>query len=119
MSESAEPNCGLRLGIAMKPATPKLLTRRCAVMLAAAISTFAVVDRAAADCTPPSSASNATVECTGLTKNSVGPFFVTGYGNFNDSRVSQTLHQPPTIGCSVVWTTAAVAFVQAANRRRV
>jgi hypothetical protein len=65
----------------------KLSTARGALMLTAAISTFAMVGRAEA-CTvngaPSTSASNATVECAGDTTNS-GPGGSTGYGSTDDT----------------------------------
>jgi outer membrane autotransporter protein len=68
----------------MKPANSKLLTGRRALMLAAAISTFAAVDRAEAACDPvsPIVGTNVTVTCTGTTDNQNDPV---GYGNLTDS----------------------------------
>jgi hypothetical protein len=66
----------------MKPANPKLLTGRRALMLAATISTFAAVDRAKAACDPVSPVNNTTVTCTGPT---VGQNGNIGYGSVTDS----------------------------------
>jgi outer membrane autotransporter protein len=61
-------------------AGPKLDLRRHALMLALGLAPFAMSGQAKADCTPPSSASNTTVTCTGTTSHD--PF---GYGTFNDT----------------------------------
>ena len=80
----------------MKPANPKLLTGRHALMLAAAISTFAAVDRAEAECLPPSTASSATVNCSGDTTNS-SPDAQSGYGTFDDNNNTYTIEADATV----------------------
>jgi uncharacterized protein with beta-barrel porin domain len=80
----------------MKPANPKLLTGRHALMLAAAISTFAAVDRAEAECLPPSTASSATVNCSGDTTNS-GPDAGVGYGTFDDNNNTYNIQAGATV----------------------
>jgi hypothetical protein len=72
----------------MKLANPKLLTGRHALMLAVTIATLAMIGQAEA-CTvggsPSTSASDATVDCTGDTHNSgTGPFS-SGYGTPDDT----------------------------------
>jgi outer membrane autotransporter protein len=67
----------------MKSANP-LLTGRHALMLAAAISTFAAIDRAEAACDPvsPIVGTNVTVTCTGTTDGQNGAI---GYGTATDT----------------------------------
>ena len=55
-----------------------------AIALAPLIALAAPVDRAEAACTPPSSASDTTVTCSGTTTNS-GPDAITGYGTRGDN----------------------------------
>ena len=66
----------------MKPANPKLLTGRYALMLAVMISTLAAVDRAEAKCDPESPVNDRTVTCTGTTDGQNGN---AGYGSVIDS----------------------------------
>ena len=52
--------------------------------------------KAQAACTPPSTASNATVECSGDTVNS-GPDNITGYGTNNDDNNTYTIQAGATV----------------------
>ncbi|MES2193086.1 MAG: autotransporter domain-containing protein [Pseudomonadota bacterium] len=54
-----------------------------ALALALLIASFAMTGPARAACTPPSTASNATVDCSGVVTNS-GPDNITGYGTNSD-----------------------------------
>ena len=83
-------------GAEMKTANSKLLTGRHALMLAVAMAPFAAADRAAADCTPASSASGATVTCSGFTNNS-GEGGFTGYGTYNDSNNIYNIEADATV----------------------
>jgi len=68
----------------MKPANPKLLTGRRALMLAVTISTLAAIDRAEAKCDPVSPVHDKTVTCTGATDGQNGNGTI-GYGTKTDS----------------------------------
>src|SRR6202163_2622850 len=65
-------------------------------MLAVTIAAFAAVDRAEADCTPPSSTSGATVVCSGATSNS-SPDHNDGYGTFNDNNNTYNIQAGATV----------------------
>jgi hypothetical protein len=80
----------------MKLANPKLLTGRHGLMLAVTIAALAMVDRAEADCTPPSSTSGGTVVCSGLTTNS-SPNHQNGYGTGSDNNNTYTIGAGATV----------------------
>jgi outer membrane autotransporter protein len=87
------------LEIKMKLANPNVLTGRRALMLAVTISTFAAVDRAEADCNPPSSAApitNKTITCSGATSNSSRDANA-GYGTFNDDNNTYNIQAGATV----------------------
>jgi uncharacterized protein with beta-barrel porin domain len=84
------------LEIKMKLANPNVLTGRRALMLAVTISTLAAVDRAEADCAPPSSTSDAVVVCSGATSKTA-PSGVDGYGTFNDNNNTYNIQAGATV----------------------
>src|SRR6266403_286679 len=84
------------LEIKVKLANPNVLTGRRALMLAVTISTLAAAERAAADCAPPSSTSDAVVVCSGATSNTA-PSRVDGYGTFNDNNNTYNIQAGATV----------------------
>jgi outer membrane autotransporter protein len=95
----------------------KLSTARGALMLTAAISTFAMVGRAEADCTPPSSAdptihvNSSTVTCTGTTANT-GDSGDTGYGNNADSGNTYNIGSSANANATVTGTNFGLKYNQ-------
>ena len=69
---------------------------RQAVALAPLIAVVAPLQRAEAACTPPSSASDTTVNCSGTTTNS-GPGTVTGYGTLGDNNNTYNIQAGATV----------------------
>jgi uncharacterized protein with beta-barrel porin domain len=67
-----------------------------ATALAPLIALIAPIDRANAACTPPSSASDTTVTCSGTTTNS-GPDGVTGYGTSGDNNNTYNIQAGATV----------------------
>jgi hypothetical protein len=79
----------------------RLLAQRHSLLLQATalapwIALVAPVDRAEAACTPPSSASDTTVTCTGTTTNS-GPGADTGYGAVGDNNNTYNIQAGATV----------------------
>jgi Autotransporter beta-domain len=83
----------------MHVAGPKLMLRRHAMILALLLASVAAVGRAEA-CTvggsPSTSASNATVDCSGITKDS-SPNGKNGYGTANDDNNTYNIHAGATV----------------------
>ena len=67
-----------------------------AIALALMIAPLAMPGQARAACTPPSTASNATVDCSGVTVNS-GPDNITGYGTNDDDNNTYTIQAGATV----------------------
>ncbi len=79
----------------------RLLAQRCSLLLQATalapfIALVAPIDRAEAVCTPPSSASDTTVTCSGTTTNS-GPGPNTGYGTLSDNSNTYNIQAGATV----------------------
>src|SRR5947208_1501528 len=85
----------------MNSVVPNCPVRRPAVALALLIAPFAAVERAQAACDPTSPRDNATVTCTGTTKND--PF---GYGSRDDTGNTINVQS----GASVTGTNAGLVF---------